>query len=412
MAQPIWITPSGTLGTIPSQVELAQPLQIQATSGEVNPAVTYKIISGALPNGLVMSTTGFITGTPNAIPENTKYYFVVRATNSSNQLKDRSFYIEVSGFSGPKFIVPTGSILSTNDSVWVEKQITYANPLPDNPVRIFLVQGELPPGLEINVDGLIRGYPEKPTVELTLPRVVTIATSTDPSNNSITCLSTTDFEIYRPVVFTGTVFGGIITGKTYYIKRILDSSTFTISATQYGDEIPLTSGLGFMDVTLPDTVLGQPVARTFNFDLSLESPAGNDLRSYSITVINQNLSISRGGPGFPFLTRLPVILNTRPQTFVIPDNDPYYRYYLFPESGGTYNLNTPAMIGEIQSDNYFSFKILGYTFDDYSIKYQFIGLPTGLIGNEDTGWIYGTPLLNSLGGNCCSVVENPNKDNR
>jgi hypothetical protein len=398
MANPIWITPAGALGTIPSQVELIPRIQLEATSGEVNPSITFKILSGNLPAGLSMSSSGLISGTPDAISENTQYYFVVRITNSSNQLRDRSFYIEVTGFSGPKFIVPTGSILSTIDSVWIEKQITYTNPLKNNPVQIYLVQGILPPGLEINTAGLIRGYAEKPLVELTLPKVVTIATSSDPVNNGITCLSTIDFELYRPVVFTGTTFGGIIAGKTYYVKRILDSTTFTISITQYGDELFLTSGTGFMDVTLPDTVLGQPITRTYNFDLSLESPSGNDLRTYSITIINQNLSISKGGPGSAFLTRLPVIFNTRPEVFVIPKTDPFYPYYLLPaDSDRTYPLNSSALIGEIDSDNYFSFKLIGHTFDDYNIKYQFVGLPAGLVGNEDTGWIYGTPSLNSAG---------------
>lgn len=399
MAQPIWITPAGSIGIVPSEVELVPPIQLEATSGTINPLVTFKILSGELPNGLTMSTTGLISGTPVLTAGNTVFNFVVRATNINNEIRDRSFYIEVSGFSGPRFSIPTGNILSTIDSVWVQKQITFINPVVDNPVNVYVVTGLLPPGLEINNQGLIRGYAEKPVIEVTLPKVATIATSTDPVTNGITCLSTIDFELYRPVVFTGTVFGGIVAGKTYYIKNIIDPTTFTISITQYGDELLLTSGTGFMDVTLPATVLGQPTIRTYTFDLALESPAGNDLRTFSITVINQNLAINKGGPGYPYLTRSPTILNTRPLTFYIPNNDPYYDYYLYPDNqrDNTYNISASAMIGEIQSDNYFSFKIIGHTFDDYNIKYQFVGLPSGLVGDVDTGWIYGTPILNFAG---------------
>lgn len=396
MAQPIWITPAGTLGTFPSKIEISPGIQLLAESGDSYNIVTYKLLSGSLPAGLILSSAGTITGMPDTVSEITVYTFVVRATNTTNQIRDRSFYIEISGYSGPKFTISSGSILETIDSIWVEKQITYTNLVSNNITTISLVQGLLPPGLEINPTGLIRGYPDIPLLEVTLPKVLTTATSTDSVTNAITCTSTIDFVPYRPVVFSGTVFGGLISGKTYYIKNIVNSVSFTVSQTQYGPEVLLTSNIGFMNITLPDTVIGQPTVKTYSFDLLLESNIGNDLKNYSITVINQNLSLAKGGPGYPYLTRTPVIFNTRPQEFIIPSTDPYYGYYVFPDAlGNTYSLSTNAMIGEIESDNYFSFKIIGHTFDDYNIKYQFVGLPTGLIGNENTGWIYGTPLLNT-----------------
>lgn len=397
MAQPIWITPAGSLGTAPSQVSIEPKIQLSSESGVLDPLVTYKIISGSLPTGVTMSVSGLISGTPSITAEISEYVFVVRATNVENQIKDRTFYLTISGYAGPKFDISSGSLLSTVDSQWVEKYVPYTNSLINNPVTISVVQGALPPGLEINSDGLIRGYPNIPLEEIKFLRTLTTATSTTAVTNTITCSSTLDFAYGRPIVFTGVAFGGIIPEKTYYVKDIINSTEFTISLTQFGPEVYLNSGVGFMNVTLPAVTIGQPTIRTYTFDLLLRSPNGNDLKSYYITIINQNLSNSRGGPGNPYLTRQPTILNTRPLSFTIPTSDPYYAYYLFPEDNknNTYSTDDFAFMGEYESDNYISFKIIGYTFDNFEIKYQFVGLPTGLTGDENTGWVYGNPILNS-----------------
>jgi hypothetical protein len=394
MAQPNWITPAGNLGKYPSLMPLNPTINLEATSGIVNPALSYSLLSGVLPEGLSINSFGIITGTPILVPTDTTFEFVIRTTNTNNEIADRTFNILVSGYAGPKFNIFTGNLLSVNDSNYVEKLVTYDNPYSDNPVRISVVQGILPPGLELLENGLIRGYPEIPYILVTLPQAITLAVSTEAVTNRITCVTTIDFVQFRPIVFSGTTFGGIVANQTYYVSEIIDSETFTISKTQFGPEVLLTEGTGFMNITLPATVIGQPTIKTYSFDLQLESPLGRDLRNYSITVINQNLSLSKGGPGFPFLTRTPTILNTRPFIYKIPSNDLYFGYYVFPEQyGTTYSPNETAILGEFQSDNYFAFKIIGHSFDPYNIKYQFVGLPAGLTGNQDTGWIYGTPNL-------------------
>jgi len=54
-------------------------------------------------------------------------------------------------------------------------------------------------------------------------------TATTITTNIITCESTSDFYLDMPVVFTGTTFGGIKAGVTYYVATIPSSTTFTIS---------------------------------------------------------------------------------------------------------------------------------------------------------------------------------------
>jgi hypothetical protein len=302
--------------------------------------------------------------------------------------------MQISGVAIPELTTPSGSILTTLDSVWVELPITYSNPDSTNEVIIELQEGALPPGLEINEAGVIRGYANPPLVNVTLNEVETVGSITDSTTDLITCTSTTQFTVGRPVVFTNTAFGGINEGATYYIKSINSNTTFSISTTQNGSTFPLTSSTGSMLITLPAVSSGQPTIRTYSFLLRLVSRLGGDTASYTITVKNQNVPYSQGGPGTGNLpnTRIPTILNTRPLTYNI-DNDPYYGYYILPPVSPSIN----ATIGTIKSGEYFSFKIIGYDFDGNDLTYSYVNLPSALTGNTVTGWITGTPTLNSIG---------------
>lgn len=390
MAQPIWNTAAGSLGVYPSTI----PVTVQLSASAVLPAtsVRYALLSGTLPSGLLLTSDGLIYGTPVLVTKPTPSNFVIRVTDNLNGIRDRTFSMNISGTAIPQITTPPGSLLSTQDSVWVDFPIQYSNPDTNNKVAITLLEGILPPGLEIDPSGDIRGYPAPPTVSVTLPAVITTATETSSSTNLITCVSTVGFDVGRPVTFTGTTFGSIETGITYYIKSVVSSTTFSISSTQYGPAIFLTYAVGVMGVNVNSISVGQPTIRTYPFTLILNSALGSSTASYSITVINQNTPVSQGGPGQPPNSRVPTILNTRPLTFNIT-NDPYYGYYVLPPTPPT----TPAFIGTVKSGDYFAFKVIGYDFDGSDITYSFSGLPNGLTGNATTGWVTGSPSLNTNG---------------
>lgn len=397
MAQPVWNTAAGTIGSFPALVEMVYDLSASAVLPGTT--ITYTLISGNLPPGLSMSGDGIITGLPGLVVVDTTSIFTVRATDNLNNLRDRTFSIRISGVAIPQFTTPEGLLVSTQDSIWIEIPIQYSNPDNSNVTRVELKEGLLPPGLEINESGIIRGYPEPPINGVTLPTVTTSATTTDTSN-SITCLSTVGFTVGRPVLFSGTTFGGLTTTLTYYVKGVINATSFTVSTTQNGPVYNLNNDTGYMLVTLPSVSAGQPTIRTYAFVLELISPLGGDTSAYSITVINQNTPVSQSGPGNLPNTRVPSILNTRPQTFIINPANAYYGYYIIP-SPESDNLTTPpaspAFIGTILSGNYFAFKIIGYDFDGSNLTYSFSGLPIGLTGDSSTGWITGTPTLTSTG---------------
>lgn len=400
MAQPIWNTTAGSIGTYPATV----PLTTQLSATAVSPAstITYILLSGTLPSGISINSSGLISGTPTLVTTDTTSTFTIRATDNLSNIRDRTFSMIISGVAIPEFTTPEGSILNTLDSIWIELPITYSNPDSTNEVIVELQEGSLPPGLEINSAGLIRGYANPPLVNVTLNELETNATITEITSNLITCTSTTQFTIGRPVIFTGTTFGGIDEGDTYYIKSINSTTTFTISATQNGPVFPLLSDTGSMAVTLPAVSTGQPTIRTYSFILRLISDLGGDTASYTITVVNQNTPVSQGGPGNTPNSRIPTILNTRPLTYNITDNDPYYGYYILPPVAPTINAN----IGTIKSGEYFSFKIIGYDFDGNGLTYDYVDLPVGLTGDVNTGWITGTPTLNNVGLSTYSFAVN------
>lgn len=391
MAQPTWNTPAGSIGSYPASLtavyQLSASVVLPATS------LTYAVISGTLPSGLSMSTSGYISGTPAIVTSNVISAFTVRATDNLGNIRDRTFSMTITGSAIPQFLTANGSILTTQDSLWVELPIAYTNPKTDNPVIFQIKEGALPPGLEMDILGVIRGYPNAPVVTITQPLVSATSTQTNSSNNSLTVSSTTGFSVGRPVTFGGTTFGNIVAGTTYYVKTILNSTSFTVTATQNGPTFILNDSSGLMTVTLPPVSTGNPTIRTYTFAIELSSPLGNDLGTFSITIVNQNVPVSQGGPGKLPNTRLPVLYNTRPPTYNINDTDPYYGYYILPPVAPTQS----ADMGSFESGEYFAFKMIGHDFDGNPIKYVYSNLPTGLTGDVNTGWITGIPTLTSTG---------------
>lgn len=391
MSQPTWNTPAGSLGYFIPNVSIS----VQLSASPVLPAteVTYSLLGGSLPSGLTLSILGEISGTMTDDQSGSTIEFCVRAKDNLDNIRDRTFSITVQGTVIPQLTLNSGLLLSVYDSVWTEFNVLYNNPINDNPVTLQVINGNLPDGLEMNTAGLIRGYAAIPTQTTEYTQVTTTSTATSSINNTISCFSTVNFFVGRTVTFSSTAFGNIIEGQLYYIRSVLDATTFTISTTQNGPEVEMTTDSGFMIVTLNACSVGTPIKKTYTFDIVLDSPLGQDIKTYSIVVINQNLSTSEGGLGTGSGLRIPVILNTRPPTYQI-QNSEYYRYYSVPPAaeygeGHTYPMNVHAPIGKFYSGDYFAWKALGVNFDAQVINYQYVGLPHGLAIDYNTGWVTG-----------------------
>lgn len=396
MAQPVWNTNVGSIGTFPALVSTTY--QLSASAVLPSTSLVYSLLGGSLPPGISINSSGLIFGTPDLVTQDTTSNFSVRVTDNLGNIRDRTFSMTITGSATPTITTSAGQLISTQDSIWIEIPIQYTNPDPSNIISMRIKEGSLPPGIEMNSSGVIRGYATPPTSSTTLAQIITSITETTSSNNRITCLSTSGFTVGRPVVFSGVAFGNIQSSVTYYIKEILNTTQFTISVTQNGSAFLVSDDVGFMSATLPPVSVGQPTIRTYNFVVELDSLYGSDTESYSITVINQNTPVSQGGPGKLPGTRTPTLYNTRPPTYNISPDDVYYGYYISPDeiTPSSEDPSIPAFIGTINSGNFFTFKMIGHDFDGSAIKYSFSGLPLGLTGDTDLGWITGTPTLTSV----------------
>ncbi len=71
-------------------------------------------------------------------------------------------------------------------------------------------------------------------------------TETVAADDTLLTLSTAGFYVNMPIKFTGTVFGNIVAGTTYYVRTIVANTSFTVSATRSGADFALSDATGSM----------------------------------------------------------------------------------------------------------------------------------------------------------------------
>ena len=89
---PVWTTSAGDLSTIFVK-DSAYSHTVAATDADAGSAITYSVVSGALPTGISLNaSTGAITGTSSS--SFGLYSFTVRATDAGGNFVDRAFAIQ------------------------------------------------------------------------------------------------------------------------------------------------------------------------------------------------------------------------------------------------------------------------------------------------------------------------------
>jgi len=175
MAQPVWLTPAGDLGTYPEGVFFQFPLM--AEEPDLGATVYYQVIAGELPAGVQVAANGLIVGIPKAIASvqgvplpvasDITSRFAVRAYTTQvisgmtviNRLADRTFSITVTGQDAPEFVTPSGTIATVFDGTLVtDLQVEYTDSDATDITIVRLAAGTLPPGTSISLSGLITGF--------------------------------------------------------------------------------------------------------------------------------------------------------------------------------------------------------------------------------------------------------------
>jgi hypothetical protein len=177
MDQPIWVTDSGSLGTYPTNSNLN--IKLLALPAYPATDIAYALVSGYFPEPIennqirIDPKIGVITGIPKNIPQQTTYTFTIRAIDNYDSISDRTFYFNLVGSNSPRITTPSGELIHSMDSIYVNTKIEYTNPIESNIVGIVLMSGSLPPGLQLLDDGRILGYPTPPTLSNGSPTTIT-----------------------------------------------------------------------------------------------------------------------------------------------------------------------------------------------------------------------------------------------
>lgn len=249
-------------------------------------------------------------------------------------------------------------------------------------VTYKLLSGSLPAGtLSLSSDGIISGIPDSVKVQTTYSFTIRI---TDNLGNikdgtfNIKIYEANTVKLLTPAgLIIETFDSEYVNFSIDYVKNTIDPPLVTISSGNLPPGLSINEYGVITGWPAPPVLLDKsPTSKEYTFAIKLINQSGIDSRMYSIKVINRQLSNIQA-------KRNPAILNTTPLKTPVSTQDEFYDYY----------LKTSNQIDPIEANKIFSFKILGYDFDNQAITYQFSALPPGLIGDTNTGWITGTPTV-------------------
>jgi hypothetical protein len=161
MTAPIWQTPAGFISTITQLVFTST--QLSATGDNVS----YTVINGSIPSGLIFTSSGSIYGRAFSVGQDIHSQFTVRASNESG-VSDRTFTMLTTGHQGPEWITPPGALSAglfgnryclNKEIVDYQLNASIAR-LPTGKSLTYYIgdnDGELPPGLRLLPSGRIVG---------------------------------------------------------------------------------------------------------------------------------------------------------------------------------------------------------------------------------------------------------------
>lgn len=310
MALPKWITPAGVLGVIPELAYYELPLDAYDESGG---ALTFRLISGKLPLGLQVVSSGKIQGIPVselAGEQTVDYKFTIRVQNTvTNGLADRSFVISITNVA-PPIITPKNVFLGDYaDGSIFNTQLTAIEYTPGADLVWSLKSGELPDGLSLTSDGILTGYIHP------IPQPnPSLAPAWDMAYWSNEGWEFTPKAINKMFTFTVEVFDGVNYDLSTYTLQVyprsllsVDNTNITVDATVLSNGQPFTiaSGDRHVPIILTEQSDLVPVRQGsyFSFNIDAVDLDGSTLQytipSSSAGGWDEQLLI---GPGVPYIS--------------------------------------------------------------------------------------------------------------
>jgi len=237
---PTWITPTGNIYGPATEGSIFNFILSAAN------ATGYTLISGSLPPGLTLASSGAINGIIPLLSSGSLFTFTVRAT-SLGGVSDRTFNIAVIPLS-TDWITPAnlGTVIQESFySIQLDANMTtnLISDLPNTPIQQYtLISGELPEGLTFHTSGLINGYLTAITQPFVTYTFTVKADGAVPETRTFT-LTVTSLGVYSPQWNTisayelgngleGGDLGNIFNGQNYSFQ-LKSATPFTSDVLQY-----------------------------------------------------------------------------------------------------------------------------------------------------------------------------------
>ena len=397
MSQPIWITPAGSLGSIPEGIFYQNTLLVTTDALPFTPTCTAttagtNIITCTSTAGLYTDLNVRFSGTTFGGIDPDIRYFVLDVISATE------FRITATEFSSTPVTLTTGTGTMTTE---FKQHVYYA-----------LIAGVLPPGIQCSDNGLIVGVPEALASLQGVPFDVTRSVESKFTIRAYTQIESGAIDRIRDRTFTITVVNvnaPVFTSPsnlgTYYDGDRLD---IQIAIDNVGPNNPAVVTL--VGGELPGEVSVSPAGLIYGYiqpAVNVDQVPGYDLTPQDVdpydfitSAINKN---------YQFTLQVTDGINTDIKTFS------FYVYNRETLNASTTQITAdnsnitadesrerrpfivnslPENLGTVRGDNYYAHQFIANDYDTPDLKYAISvnegsGLPPGLAIDPNSGWYYG-----------------------
>jgi hypothetical protein len=394
MAQPVWITPAGSLGTIPEAVFYQLTLLAYDPSPDPGTEIYYQLIAGTLPAGIQCSANGLIAGVPRAVASlqgvplavnrdvTSKFTIRVYTFNESTgkilRIADRTFELTVTGNNTPEFTAPANSFAQDNTASFVGyisgSELTVTSVSAGTIQNGMVIRGtDIVYGTTITAFGTGAGGTGTYTVDI--------------SQNTPGLDITGWVGIYYDGDHVDLRFGytNLDPNETVTVRLISGALPPGLTLTTGGllsgyiapePNIEIPPGYDLEQYqTQPFDFVVSAVSKNYQFVLEVTDGKSSTIRTFTIYVYNRN-DLSADNTTI-----------TADNTFVTADQT---NGSLRPFLVNAY----PSDLGRVRGDNYFAYQFRGNDYDTVDLTYSIsvnkgFGLPPGLTLDPASGWYYG-----------------------